>query len=260
MSSYSGNIGSNRKFPLIRSLTAIGAILAMSTSPAFAQQGNWNYEATVYLFMPETKTSISSPTGSLDGSLSFSDALSNLDFAFMGAFGASNGRWSVLGDYMYTDLSFGNATPGAAFGNLNSELSTQILNGYVAYRFYENAVAQIDVAGGFRWFSTETNLTLTPGLAAGRSSSVDDDWVDPVIGVRARVALSDRWASTAFFDYGGFSSGSETWQALITADYALNENWLLRGGYRYISVDHTTNGNNFEFSQSGLMFGATYRF
>jgi hypothetical protein len=54
-----------------------------------------------------------------------------------------------------------------------------------------------------------------------------------------------------FFDYGGFSGDSETWQALITADYTLNENWILRGGYRYISVDHTTKGNDFGFSQSG---------
>jgi opacity protein-like surface antigen len=236
------------------------AVFALSASPAFAQQGDWNYEATIYLFMPETKTSISNPAGSLDGTLSFSDALSNLDFAFMGAFGASNGRWSVLGDYMYTDLSFGNPTPGDAFGDLNSELTTQILNGYVAYRFYEDAVTQIDVAGGFRWFSTETKLTLTPGLQMGRSSSVDDDWIDPVIGVRARVAFSERWAGTAFFDYGGFSSDSETWQALLTADYALNDNWVLRGGYRYISVDHTSNDNDFEFSQSGLILGATYKF
>jgi hypothetical protein len=36
----------------------------------------------------------------------------------------------------------------------------------------------------------------------------------------------------SFFDYGGFSSDSETWQSLITADYTLNDTWILRGGYR----------------------------
>ncbi|WP_282022447.1 hypothetical protein [Ruegeria faecimaris] len=40
----------------------------------------------------------------------FGDALENLDFAYMGAFAASNGKWSFLTDYMYTDLSFGNET------------------------------------------------------------------------------------------------------------------------------------------------------
>lgn len=234
--------------------------LAISASPVLAQESGWEYEATIYLFTPETKTSIANSTGTLDSTLSFSDALDNLDFAFMGAFGASNGKWSILADYLYTDLSFGETTPGGLFGDLNTDVKTQILNGYVGYRFYENATTQLDVAGGFRWFSTDTEITLTDGLAAGRSSRVKDDWVDPVIGLRARVTFSDRWGGTAFVDYGGFSSDSETWQALLTADYSLNENWVLRGGYRYISVDHTTNGNDFEFSQSGLIFGATYKF
>lgn len=62
-------------------------------------------------------------------------------------------------------------------------------------------------------------------------------------------------------DYGGFQSGSETWQALLTADYALNDSWVLRGGYRYLTVDHDTSATtNFSMTQSGLIFGATYRF
>lgn len=242
-------------------LKFVGSLaLALSAPPVLAQQSTWEYEATVYLFTAETKTSIANSDRKIQSTLSFSDALDNLDFAFMGTFGARKGKWSILADYMYTDLSFGEATPGDAFGELKADVTTQILNGYVAYRIYDDPAAQIDVAGGFRWFSTDSNLTLTPGKEKGRSASVDNDWIDPVIGLRARVPLSDRWTATAFFDYGGFSSDSESWQALITADYALNENWVLRGGYRYISMDHKTNGNDFEFSQSGLILGATYRF
>ncbi|MCA0872520.1 porin family protein [Seohaeicola saemankumensis] len=238
------------------------AFLAMTAATGVhAQNSEWTYEATIYLFMPETKTGINGPTFSAEGTLSFSDALDNLDFAFMGAFGASNGRWSLLADYLYNDLSFGNSTPGPAFSGLNTALTTQILNGYVAYRVYEDAGVEVDVAGGFRWFSTKTAMTLTPGVLPGRSSTVDSSWVDPLIGARVRFDFAEDWSGTAFFDYGGFSSDSETWQVLFTVDYALNENWLLRGGYRYISVDHVlNNGNDFSFSQSGPVFGATYRF
>lgn len=232
------------------------AVLALSSSVA-AQSSDWSYEATIYLFAPETKTSIKTPAGKVEGALSFSDALRNLDMAFMGAFSASNGKWSFLADYMYTDLSFSSAPPGPVFSAVNSNITNQFLNGYVAYRVYSISSVQIDMAAGFRWFGTETSLTLSPG---GPTQSADDDWTDPVIGTRLRFAMSERWSGTAFFDYGGFSSGSETWQALLTADYALTENWLLRGGYRYISVDHEINGNDFDFSQSGLIFGAAYRF
>ena len=48
---------------------------------------------------------------------------------------------------------------------------------------------------------------------------VDDDWVDPVIGARARFVFSEKWTGTGFIDYGGFRNGSETWQVLY--EYAL---------------------------------------
>lgn len=245
----------------VKRITALAAAaVTASTTMAAAQQNDWSYAATIYLFMPETKTGLVSPRGPVEGTLSFSDALSNLDMAFMGAFGASNGRWSILTDYNYTKLSFGNSTPGPAFSGLNTSLKTQFLSGYVAYRAYESPTTQLDVGAGFRWFSTETTFTLTPGAAPGRTERVDASWTDPVIAARARFEFSDRWTGTAFFDYGGFSSDSETYQVLLTADYELNDRWLLRGGYRYISFDHKVNGNDFTFSQSGPLIGATFRF
>ncbi|SFM04736.1 hypothetical protein [Shimia aestuarii] len=241
-------------------LSATLAAFSAVASPAFAQQSNWNYEATVYLFMPETNTAITTPGGRIEGTLSFADALANLDFAFMGAFGASNGKWSFLADYMYNDLSFSNPRPGPAYSKMNASMTTQIFNGYVAYQVYESDAVELDLAAGFRWFDTNTTLALVPGAAAPRSATAKAGWVDPVVGLRARVAFSERWNGTAFFDYGGFEKGNETWQALLTADYQLNDNWVLRGGYRHLSMESVVNGNPFEFSQSGLIFGATYQF
>lgn len=243
------------------SSSALGALVLFFSAPnAFAQQSEWSYEASIYLFMPETDVSLDTPMGNIDGTLSFSDALENLDFAFMTAFSATNGRWLFLADYSYTDLSFSNDTSGPASSGLETSFTVQYLSGYVGYRAYEAPTVAVDVVGGFRWFSTDTEFTLLPGTAPGRTAAADDSWTDPVIGARARAQFSDRWAGTAFVDYGGFRSGSQTWQVLLTADYAINERWLIRGGYRYISFDHEINGNDFSFDQSGPLLGATYRF
>jgi opacity protein-like surface antigen len=72
--------------------------------------------------------------------------------------------------------------------------------------------------------------------------------------------MTEKLSGTVFADYGGFRSGSESWQTLLTLDYNINENWVARAGYRYISIDHTLNGKDFSFSQSGPILGATYRF
>ena len=122
--------------------------------------------------------------------LSFSDALDNLDFAFMAAFAATNGRWSLLADYNYTNLSFSSDTPGPASSGLDTSFTTQFLSGYVGYRVYEDQTANVDIAGGFRWFSTETDFELQPGAAPGRRTTVDSSWTDPVIGARGHASSS----------------------------------------------------------------------
>jgi opacity protein-like surface antigen len=240
---------------LLKSTFGVAAI-AMCASPVFAQADDWEFEATIYLFTAETDVK----TGNLEGKLSFSDAVDNLDVALMGAFGVRKGRLSFLADYMLTDLSFGNATPGPNFSGLNTRSKTQIFSGYAAYSVYQNPTVNVDLAAGFRWFDTSTTLTLTPALAAGTSVSADDSWVDPVIGFRTQFEFSEKWSGTVFADYGGFSSDSETWQILLTANYNINDNWVARFGYRQISVDHDIDGSSFSFEQSGPIFGATYRF
>lgn len=229
------------------------AVGLMAGAPVRAQ--DWNYSASIYVFVAETKTGI----GDRSATLSFSDALDNLDATFMGALSADNGQWGFLIDYMMTDVSFGNTTPGTAFGGLNTSVKTRIMTGYLSYRLYETDTVRTDLLAGARWFDTDTTLTLLPGTAPGNSRSLSDDWVDPVIGLRSQFSLSDRWASTVAFDYGGVND-RDTWQVLFTADYAFNANWVGRIGYRHISVSNDEPANAYSFEQSGPIFGVTYRF
>jgi opacity protein-like surface antigen len=234
-------------------------VLATGTT-AIAQDGDWDYKATIYLFMAETTTGISGPSGSVESTLSFSDALDNLDFAFMGAFEASNGQWSVIADYMYTDLSFTGSTPGPEFTGANTSVTTQVLSGYLTYRVFEDANMDVDVGGGFRWFKADAGITLTGGPDPAPSQSVGDDWIDPLIAARVQFRIAPQWFGTAMADYGGFGGDSETWQVLLTAGYEISENWAIEGGYRYLDIDQTTNGRTFSFSQSGPVLGVSYRF
>lgn len=245
---------------LLKDLAPLVAVYMLAATAVSAQQNDWSYEASIYLFTPETKTSQATPIGTIEGTLSFSDALENLDLAFMGAFAATNGRWSILADYNYVDLSFSNTLSGPANADLDTSVKTQFFSGYLGYRVYEDPSVKLDLAGGFRWYRTKTDLQFTPGMMPGRSSIADESWTDPVVAARARIAFSDKWSGTGFFDYGGFRSGSETWQVLMTADYAISDRWLIRGGYRYISFDHEIDGSDYTFSQSGPLIGATYRF
>jgi hypothetical protein len=240
-------------------LVLMSAVMGAMTS-ARAQEGLWEYKASFYLFAARTKTSTGTPLGPVSAELSFSDALENLDLAFMGTLEASNQKWSFIGDYMFTDLSFQESSPGPAMARANASVETQVFSGYALYRVHETAAASLDLGGGLRWFSTDTDIRLVGGAGNGLSFGADDSWFDPIIAARLNVALTDRWSGAALVDYGGFESGDDTWQVIVTFSYAINEKWLLRGGYRHIEVDGDVNGADFSFEQSGPVFGATYRF
>lgn len=224
-------------------------------------QERWNTTVSVYLWTPETKTKITTPLGPIETKLSFSDALENLDAAFMGTLKTRRGKISLIGDIVHTDLSFSNATPGPVFGGAQTSVKTTVVNTYALYELQGDEQFALDIGAGLRWFSTDTSLNLLPaGAGAGRAARTNDDWLDPVIAARVRVNINERWSARFFVDYGGFSSTSESWQVVATARYAFNEKWSVSGGYRFLDVSHGPSSNAFEFSQSGPLIGFSYSF
>jgi hypothetical protein len=108
----------SKQFFNLASGCAIG--LALSSLPAVAQESNWVYDLSVNLWFSDTAVSTDTPFGQVDAELSFSDAIQDLDFAFMGTAEARNGPWAVITDLLYFNLTADAPTPR---GTLFSEVS-----------------------------------------------------------------------------------------------------------------------------------------
>jgi opacity protein-like surface antigen len=239
----------------------LATVCALVASAASAQDTDWRYSLTAYLWTTKTGVSAETPTGqTVDAELSFSDALDDLDFAFMGAFEARKGKLSLFTDGMYFKLSPTNDTPGPLSDQVTVRTQMTVISGYAAYRVYEEQGVAVDLAGGFRWANLDSDVKVAGGALDGTEFNSSDDWVDPVVGVRLTTQLSEKVSASLFADYGGFSGDSTTWQAALSVAYALNENWSLRGGYRYMEFDREIDGRDFSMDQSGLLLGATYSF
>lgn len=239
---------------ILSCLVAAGSVVFSGTG-AIAQENQWRYSATVYLFAAGTTNRI----GDTETSLSFSDAVDNLDFAFSGALAASNGNLSLIADYTYTGLTYAGGASGPIGTTASTTLTTQFLTGYAAYRVLETGQTSIDVGGGFRWFETDTQISIN-GPSGPSQRDLGDDWIDPLIMVRASTDFSDKWSGSFTADYGGFFSDRETSQFTIDVAYELSNQWLLRAGYRYIDVSNTLSGLDYRFEQSGPIIGASFRF
>jgi hypothetical protein len=114
---------------------------------------------------------------------------------------------------------------------------------------------------GFRVSAIDLDLSLSPGLFSGRSLVVSETWIDPVIGGRARFAITDNWFATVFGDVGGFSADSDlTWQVFASLGYQFNPRWPVQGGWRSFSAEKEIEGRDVRTDFSGPLLGVTVRF
>jgi opacity protein-like surface antigen len=248
--------------PLSKHLHGAAVLLCLSAAPALAQDSQWTYNLSFYLWFSGTGVTADTPQGTVDAELSFSDAVQDLDFAFMGTAEARNGPWGIIGDLIYMNLTADDPTPkGLAFSEASVGTKMTVLTGVLAYRIHEDDSIALDLGAGFRGFWGDTDITLVgaPGGAPTETLSQTKNWVDPIVAARMRVAFSDQWFGTAMVDAGG-TGDTSTWQALATVGYLLNENWAIQGGYRYMEAEWDTDYGTTSMDFSGPILGVTYRF
>jgi hypothetical protein len=243
--------------------TAIAGMLLLAAAPAAAQDG-WDFAFTPYVWVPSLSNKLHTDTalGTIESSTSGSDALSNLDMAFMAAFEARRGRLGLVADLLYVDLSSEADTPlGRLFDSVKTDVKGTALSGYAFYRAVEQPQVALDVGAGFRAYWLSFDTSLTPGTRPGRDFDLSEDWVDPLIAVRGIFTFSDRWSANAVLDYGGFDGENDSsYQALASVNYAINDRWTVRGGWRYLDIQKEINGLDIESTLNGPIIGVGFHF
>jgi hypothetical protein len=241
---------------------AVGLLVAAVHGPALAQETAWNFALSPYLWAPGASSSVETRFGTLSADASIGDVLSATDFALMGAFEARNGRWGLIADLVYSDLTERSDTPfGVLFSRARVDTDLTMATLYAAYRLHEDDRLEVDLLGGARAVWLDVDVALTPGALPGQSFGLSESWVDPLVGGRARVALTDRWFTTALADIGGFNAGSDlTWQVLATLGYQFNPRWSAQGGWRQFAIEREIEGRDVELDLGGPVFGFTIRF
>ena len=241
---------------------AVVCLGVMLVEPALAQSSDWSFALSPYAWTPGLTSSVETAWGTVEVDKSIGDVLSDLDVAFMGTFEARNGRWSLIADLFYANLSQSRSTPlGVLFSQVEIETEAKLLSGYAGYRVLEGGQVAVDLMAGLRVNSVDLNVSLSPGLLAGQRFGMSETWVDPLIGGRVRLDITDRWFATALADVGGFRVGSDlTWQIFGSLGYQFNERWSVQGGWRHFVIDKEIGGRDVDTDFNGPLLGFTVRF
>lgn len=249
---------SNRK----RVAAALAALMGCSAAGA-ADEG-WEHTVAFYMVgaSMDGDTGIGDVTADVD--VSFGDILDNLEFGAMAAYRGERGPWAVVADLIYMKLEQqkDNLGPlGGSRATVDSDQTIFELDG--SYELSE----QLSTYAGLRYWDLSVDLQVVGGgpLGETRARSADEDWVDPLVGLRYVWPLGERWSLIAKGDVGGFGIGSDfAWQASAFASWAFAEHASLLFGVRFLDVDYEDGSGNRKFTwdvlQGGPSAGLAWRF
>lgn len=268
---------------LTRPLAALAVVAALLPFHAHADStsGDWQWDATVYLYLPSIGGETSFPPGGGGPSLDVSaDAiLDSLNFAFMGALGARKGPWGVATDVIYLDL--GSSKKGTRdFGIGQVELPASVdgdfkydLTGWLwtltgSYALVQQERVSMDVLAGVRMLDLEQTLrwqlngdisTLPLPGRSGNSSVEATQW-DAIVGLKGRASFGaeGNWYVPYYLDVGTGDSDL-TWQGMVGVGYSF-DSVEVTGVWRYLDYDLGDNTPITSIDFNGPALGVTFRF
>ncbi|SEG66051.1 hypothetical protein [Bosea lathyri] len=197
----------------------------------------------------------------------FRDTLENLDLGVMGNVEISRGAFGAYVNGEYVDVS--NDARIGPF-NIGVGMKSYLVSAGAFYRVYQSELGGNTVFGAPRVFALEPTVgarwtRLTGSLRLGGLHASDSEsWLDPFVGARIHLDLTDRWNLFMEGDVGGFGAGSRlslNGQALLGyRTTLLGYKSIIRAGYRVLHQDYREGGFQWKVTQHGPIVGASIEF
>jgi hypothetical protein len=256
----------------------IGALSPTRATAQTSPAADWQFGAIVYGYFPSLDGSTTFPSDGTSVDVSADKIISNLKFAFMGAFDAQKGPFGGFTDVMYLnvggstsatrDLAIGGAPlPAGITANASLDIEGWVWTLAGSYRPLSTPQASFDTFAGARLLSLKEKLNwafsgnVGPFVGPGRQGSSQqslDNW-DGIVGFKGRLNLGDGhgWFIPYYVDVGTGASDF-TWQGIAGIGYAFRWGELL-GVWRYLAYDFKSGKTIESLSLDGPAVGVAFR-
>jgi hypothetical protein len=229
-----------------------------------AEQSGWEFKVAPYMWAISMNGNATVKGQEADVDVSFSDIWDELNFAFMMEYEARKGHWGLWGNTIYANL-------GNSNGNVNGIEIEPTVNSLWqgAGGFYRLGTWDLTDASGKNapsvtvdtYFGVRyTYLDLRLDIKGFDNIDGDKQWVEPLVGVRTRWDLSERWTINLTGDIGGVAFGSDfAWDALGLIGYRFSlfgeDNAGAFAGYRALSQDYSDGNGDDKFEWDVTLYG-----
>jgi hypothetical protein len=248
-------------------LFCVFSLPAMAQSESDDDDG-WDHSLAIYLW----GAGISGTTASGSSvDVDFGTITDNLNFGAMGSYMGRKGKWSMLADVIYLDLSgdkqFNLIPPeGPGTGvnaNVGLDLTSWVVSAAGGYNVYDREGTTTDLIFGVRYLDLSSDLFLdfsvgNPELNQSFDIPLSGDAWDAIVGARGDISLGDRW----FLPWGaniGAGDSDLTWQAMAGIGFKASSWADIVLTYRYLKWE-MDDGPIDNLVISGPLLGVIFRF
>jgi hypothetical protein len=224
-------------------------------------KSRWEFVMAPYLWMPGLSGDVTVKGIPAHVNIPFSDILKDLNFTGQVHLEAWKDRWGLFLDTLYLNLS-SDAQGIVGSGDSGFQAWTVEFGGF--YRFAmcplgkdeKTALTMEAMVGGRYW-----NMLATLDLSLPLTHTIVDtsgrkEWIDPFVGVRMRLDLSNKFSVSLRGDVGGFDVGSKfTYNAVGLVGYNISPVVSVWLGYRVLGVNYESGSGFNKFKFDGTFYG-----
>jgi hypothetical protein len=239
-------------------LAAAAPVAATAVDGTDAETADRAAQLTLYAWASGLDATLTPFTGAptVRVQRSFGDLFEDNDAAFFATGYLRRDRLVLLGDLSYSASSKDGLVPPGVPGE--GSLRQRSLTLAAGWRAVHGGRLSLDLLAGLRHWRVRGAVEVP---LAGVDRSPTASFTDPLLAVRANIALAPRWSLIAYADVGVTGSGSDdTHQWLATVNYAPRSTWVVSAGLRQLRVDYRSGGTRLDATLAGPLLGATRRF
>lgn len=223
---------------------------------------NWEWNLTpLYLWGVNMNGDLTVANQTIPVVLDFDQIFDTLEaFISLHLEGLYKKKWGFLFDIMHTNIAGSTTLPSPFITALRVDFEETLVELGAIYRFYEKGAHIFEALGGARFTNMDTEVTITspiPILPSRLESK--QEWWDPIVGLRYKWQISEKWELTLRGDIGvGFGAGDtsdSTWNLIGLILFHPWKHVGILGGYRALDVDYETGSGIQQFKYDMLMHG-----
>lgn len=238
----------------MRRILLSGLAALLLPTAALAQDEGWRFAVQPYVLLPTMQGTAGLRRFDADVDVGTRDVIDNLNTGYLGYLEAAHGRWAFGVDVNYMNLD---AAPNRP--RIQADVGQKAVQPMVFYRLGD----RLELMGGARY--NRIRLRLSTDLQLVDGISREEDWIDPILGVRYTLPLGPRSDFSVLANAGGFGVASDlAVQVRPMFHFEVGRFTSIDAGYQFFYMDYEEGSGAGRFAYdvwtTGPILGLTFRF